>query len=171
MKTSRGTTPIPNVLIDVFMPTLTDTSWRLLCVVVRQTLGWYVSKGVRRREDWLSHVQLKKRTGRHSEALSRAIKDLVERGLIKVRSEDGASLTSASDRERYRGKLYFSLSSGLLSLIHSLSKVETRNPKGTKASHTKESIRKHFNAPQSSSYRVGGWHRAHEVTLSDTNEL
>lgn len=160
MKTSRGTTPFPNVLLDVFMQTLSDTSWRVLCVIVRQTLGWYVSKGIRKREDWLSHVQLKKRTGRHSEAVSRAIKDLVERGLIQVRGEDGASLATSSDRERYRGKLYYSLSSGLLSLIHSLSHLETRNPKGTKASHTKEIIR-------ASGARLNGWHRAGDLNSQE----
>ena len=30
----------PCVLIDRLMPTLKDTEWRLICVIVRQTVGW-----------------------------------------------------------------------------------------------------------------------------------
>ena len=33
-------TAFPNVLLDQVMPSLRDTEWRLLCVIVRQTVGW-----------------------------------------------------------------------------------------------------------------------------------
>ena len=137
MKQTRGTTPFPNVLLDVLMPSLTDTSWRILCIVVRQTLGWHVENGVRKREDWLSHSQLKRRSGRHSEAISRAIANLYDRGLIEIRSEDGDLLRTPGDRERHRGKHIYSLSSGVLSLIRSLSDIETRKSKATKQKETK----------------------------------
>lgn len=138
MKASSGTTPFPNVLLDVFMPRLSDTSWRVLCVVVRQTLGWQVSNGLRKRDDWISHGQLKKRTGRQSEAVSRAIQDLLERGLIDVRDEFGRILYRPSDRSQRGARLYFSLSAGLLGLIHTVSVEGFRNAKPTKAKKTKE---------------------------------
>lgn len=138
MKTNRGTTPFPNVLLDMFMPVLSDTSWRVLCVVARQTLGWNAGGGTRKREDWLAHSQLKKRTGRHSEAISRAIQDLIERGLIEVRDQNGQMVSDAQQRSRYGVHLYFSLSHGLLGLIHTVSVTKLRYSKPTTANLTKE---------------------------------
>ncbi len=66
------TTPFPNHLLDNAMPRLRDTEWRLLCVLVRQTLGWQnKSEGGRKQRDWLTQAQLKKRTGRDSAAPAR----------------------------------------------------------------------------------------------------
>jgi len=56
--------PFPSALLDEWLPRLKDTEWRLLCVVVRQTLGWKNGKG-RKRRDWMSQSQLMKRTGRY----------------------------------------------------------------------------------------------------------
>ena len=47
-------TPFPSHLLDDAMPLLSDTEWRVLCVVVRQTLGWEDGQGGRKREDWLT---------------------------------------------------------------------------------------------------------------------
>ena len=77
-------TPFPSYLLDDVMPLLSDTEWRLLCVFVRQTLGWEDGQGGRKRADWLTQSQLKARTGRASEAVSRAIDGLVQKGLIQV---------------------------------------------------------------------------------------
>ena len=106
-----GSTPFPNVLIDKAMPELTDTEWRLLCVVCRQTLGFASpgGRGVRRTRDWLSHGQLKARTGRASAAVSRAVDGLVRRNLIEVRTEAGELLLTPPERRRCQGKLFFSL--------------------------------------------------------------
>lgn len=35
-----GWIPFPRVLVDEVMPDLTDTEWRVLTVIVRQTIGW-----------------------------------------------------------------------------------------------------------------------------------
>lgn len=105
MRTSRveGTTPFPNPLLDHAMKFLGDTEWRVLCVVVRQTLGW------QKREDWLSHSQLKARTGREGAAVSRAVECLVHRGLIVVTDSHGRLLQSASERRRSRSRLTYAL--------------------------------------------------------------
>src|SRR5689334_4160131 len=99
------TTPFPNVLIDVFMPQLSDTEWRILSVVVRQTLGWRNREtNERKRCDWMTQSQLKARTGRESAAISAAIDQLVKRKLIECRREDGEPLHSAEARRQYRGR-------------------------------------------------------------------
>ena len=83
-------TPFPNVLLDTVMPLLKDTEWRILCVIVRQTLGWLEGagnghkEGDRKSRDWLTHSQLKQRTGRNSAAICKAVHSLVRRGLIVV---------------------------------------------------------------------------------------
>ena len=162
MKTNRGTTPFPNVILDVFMRKLKDTEFRVLCVVVRATLGYQLKTGQRKGEDWLSHSQLKARTGRHSEAVSKAIRSLVERDLVVVRGADGELLHEAAARMNHRSRLYFSLSSGLLALIETLSISEVRKSKVTKANQTKEKLinRKLRTSPS----RGGGWQRAGKVT-------
>jgi hypothetical protein len=48
-----------------------------------------------------------RRTGRQSEATSRAIGDLIRAGLLKVRADDGRVLDLASERQRYGGRMWF----------------------------------------------------------------
>lgn len=110
-----ASTPLPNVLIDQAMPELSDTEWRLLCVITRQTLGYASPDGRgRRRRDWLTHRQLKSRTGRASAAVSRAVDGLVRKGLIEVQGMDGEPLVTPAERRRCQGALFFSLSPRLL---------------------------------------------------------
>lgn len=105
MRTNRieRTTPFPNHLLDHAMKRLGDTEWRVLCLIVRQTLGW------QKREDWLSHTQLKARTGRQGEAVSRAVDFLVRRGYIVVTDARGKALKSPLERRRSRSRLTYSL--------------------------------------------------------------
>lgn len=105
----RGTTPFPNFLLDRVMPRLTDTEWRLLSVIVRQTFGWNLGGGIRKKADWMSHFQLKQRTGRQSAAISRAIDVLVKAGLISVRNEHGRPMYSAAARRRTQEHLIFAV--------------------------------------------------------------
>lgn len=151
MKRSRGTTPFPNLLIDIFMPRLGDTEWRVLCVVVRQTIGWRGSDGERKTEDWLAHSQLKRRTGRQSEAISRAIQSLIDRGLVVVKDQNGNALGRPSERSQIGKRLYFSLSPGVSGLIHNVSVSGFRNPKATKSNSTKRRR------------TGGGWQHARDV--------
>ncbi len=107
-----GTTPMPNFLLDQVMPTLSDTQWRLLCVIARQTLGWQVGKGKsgqRKQRDWLTHAQLKARTGRASAALCKAVDELVRRHLIEVQDAQGRPLSTPHERRRARSQLFYRL--------------------------------------------------------------
>jgi len=107
----RGSTPFPNALIDQAMPLLSDTAWRVLCIVVRQTFGWHDGPGRRRSADWLSHSQLKRRSGRQGAAVSRAVDALCKLRLIAVRDGSGRLLESAAERRRSRSSLFYSLRS------------------------------------------------------------
>src|ERR1051326_1992256 len=92
-------TPFPSHLLDTVMPVLKDTEWRVLCVVVRATLGWTEGAGGQRKpQDWLTQSQLKERTGRASEAISHAIDTLVKKGLLEVHDEIGRMLASPQER-------------------------------------------------------------------------
>lgn len=103
-----NTTPFPNFLLDRVMPHLCDTEWRMLCVIVRMTIGWQKS------EDWLSHSQLKGRTGRESAAVSRAVDSLVKRGMVVIRDHNERRLHTAAERRRSRSRLVFEVHPRLL---------------------------------------------------------
>ena len=104
-------TPLPNAFLDHAMPFLNDTEWRLLCVITRATLGWVKGSDMdeRKTRDWLTHSQLMARTGRSSEAVSRALKTLVIRHLVEVQNQRGELLLTAQERRRNGGRLYYSL--------------------------------------------------------------
>jgi len=108
-------TPVPNALLDEVMPKLRDTELRVVLVIVRQTLGWVDREtGKRRISDWISQGQLKKKTGRASEAISRSIDVLVRSRVIEVCDYLGRPLMSASARRKARHRVYYSLSKRLL---------------------------------------------------------
>jgi DNA-binding MarR family transcriptional regulator len=109
------TTPFPSALLDQVMPTLKDTEWRLLCVIVRQTLGWRdAATGGRKKWDWLTQRQLIRRTGRSSEAISRAINSLVRHGIIEAQSRTGRPLVTPIERRQARGHIRYALCSQFL---------------------------------------------------------
>ncbi|MCX6381060.1 MAG: hypothetical protein NT023_16585 [Armatimonadetes bacterium] len=108
-------TAFPNALVDEEMPRLSDTEWRILCVLVRQTLGWQEEGGGSRKvRDWLTNSQLKTRTGRESAAVSRAIQSLLIKRLIVVEDIEGKPLLASRQRQRQLGRLYFRLHPRLL---------------------------------------------------------
>ena len=105
--------PVPVRLVDEVMPTLKDTELRILLIVLRQTSGWKSDRaetGSNRRtkyRDWLSHSQLCRRTGRGSDAVSRAVASLAASGLIIVEDAGGRSLLTPQERRRCLGRLYY----------------------------------------------------------------
>lgn len=109
-------TKMPNTLLDHAMPLLKDTEWRLLCVIVRQTIGWLGPDGKSKSSDWLTRRQLMERTGRHSEAISEAIAGLIEKRLIRACDEAGNSLSQPSQRRNARGRIQYGLHPALWKL-------------------------------------------------------
>ena len=152
-------TAFPNALVDEEMPNLSDTEWRILCVLVRQTLGWQEEGGGSRKvRDWLTNSQLKTRTGRESAAVSRAIQSLLIKRMIVVEDSEGKPLLASRQRQCQLGRLYFRLHPRLLPqanetantaksfsvLEGSVSKVARKVTKceNTKAKTTKETVYK-----------------------------
>jgi hypothetical protein len=101
-------TAFPNVLLDQVMPSLKDTEWRLLCVIVRQTEGWS-QNGKPKARDWMSQRQLMQKTGRNSAALSAALRQLVGRGLVEAQTASGEPLDTPQARRRHRGAIYYAV--------------------------------------------------------------
>ncbi|MES2464667.1 MAG: replication protein [Armatimonadota bacterium] len=96
--------PVPCAYIDEIMPWLTDTEWRVLVVVIRQTRGW------KKERDWIARSQLAYRTGRSLDAVSRAVDGLARSGLILIEDGSGNLLRSPAERRRRsRDRLHYRL--------------------------------------------------------------
>jgi phage replication O-like protein O len=120
-------TKTPNVVIDQLMPTLRDTEFRVLVVIVRSTLGWNRDEHAVR----LTYRMLQARTGRSSEAVAAALHSLERQGLIHViggrRSKTSAKRsngTSKSEADIYRKERRKQLSVARLST----DEVQTAEP-------------------------------------------
>ncbi len=133
--TLQGTTPVPNILFDTFLPLLSDTELRVLLVVNRATLGWKEGTG-RKESDWLSHRQLQARTGRAGASVSGAIERLVRRGLLVVQDGSGGLRDSARSRRAARGRLYYRLSDALLAPDQAHASEERGNLRSATATHS-----------------------------------
>jgi len=101
-----NTTQTPNIIFNGLMREMTDTELRVVLIVTRATLGWILDKekGVRKEQDWISHSQLKQKTGRESGALSKAINSCIQKQWIEARDKDGNVLDTKIKR---RGKNIF----------------------------------------------------------------
>ena len=172
-------TSMPNALLDTYMPRLRDTEWRVLCVVVRQTIGWSTATGARRTKDWISHAQLKRRTGRSGESVSTAIDSLVRQGLLSVEDSRGRQLRTSTSRKNRFGRIYFSLGPMLETAIQEPSR-ETRveKSKATKDSLDKRNLYK--KQKEDSTVAAGdrserGWFRvdgiADQIGAAETSNL
>lgn len=98
-----NTTPVPNLILDEWMPILKDVQFRILMVVTRQTMGWVEDSetGRRKAQDWISHSQLILKTGRESRAISDALKVLVDHyGIIEAVNNRGDLLDTPAKRRK-----------------------------------------------------------------------
>lgn len=106
----RYTTPVPNEIFDVYVRELKPGELKVLLVIVRQTLGYVVSKKNKQRRvrAWLSQLRLTQLTGLSRKAISQAIAGLVERNIILVTDEENNALVAPDERKHHR-KLFFQL--------------------------------------------------------------
>lgn len=107
-----NTTQIPNIILDEWLPRLNDIEFRILLVIVRQTLGWVMDddSGRRKERDWLSTSQLEQKTGRKHSQISLGIKSLIEeRELIEATDKDGNILDTGEKRRNNRGQIFYRL--------------------------------------------------------------
>ncbi len=140
-----NTTQIPNLILDEVMPQLSDTEFRVLMVICRQTLGWIENRetGRRKEKDWISYSQLIEKTGRSREAIAEALKSLREKHLIETYDQSG-NLLSREDRLSGCRKLYYRLST---SGVEKGKKSEKLTFKSQESRLTKETLTKENTLP------------------------
>src|SRR3989344_5856362 len=109
-----NTTQTPNIIFNGLMKEMSDTELRVVLIVTRATLGWIMDreKGMRKEEDWISHSQLKHKTGRESGAISKAIDRCIQKDWIEARDHGGELLDT---KDKRRGKnIYYRLGPAIL---------------------------------------------------------
>jgi DNA-binding Lrp family transcriptional regulator len=72
--------PVYNVVFDVIMPDLSPSAFKILCVAIRQTLGWQ-----NKEQDIISYSQFQEKANLARATVARAIQENLEKGyLIRV---------------------------------------------------------------------------------------
>lgn len=118
-----NSTQVPNIILDYWMPKLSDTSFKILLTITRQTIGYIEDKdsGMRKKEDWISYSQLINKTGRKAPAIVMALRDLEEKKLIEIRDSKGNILETKEER---RGKrLFYRLNTKFLNIDETTKKT------------------------------------------------
>ena len=86
-----GFTTFNNYILDHIMPDLSANGWKVLCVAIRQTIGWQDEETAsgRREMEVISYSQFRQMTGIGSDqTVARAIKECVDRGyMLRVPGE------------------------------------------------------------------------------------
>ena len=103
--------PVPARYFDEDMPYLSDAEWRVLCIIIRQTLGWIDREnlGSRKQRDWISQSQFREKTGKSRDSISRAIAGLLTHNLIVIENHRGELMHTARARQKIRDRLYYRL--------------------------------------------------------------
>jgi hypothetical protein len=99
------TTDVPNLILDN-IDAFSDCEYRVITCISRATFGWH--KGA----DWLTRSEIARRIGRTRQSVTIAVKSLVDRHLLIVRSASGELLDSPEARQRVgreHGHILFSL--------------------------------------------------------------
>jgi DNA replication protein DnaD len=97
-------TQIPNILFDTYLPELKESELKILLVVMRQTYGWIDTKTCNRKtRDRISRTQFIQKTGLSCKIVSKAIKGLVDKGLLTITDQIGNLLHNSEER---KGKNY-----------------------------------------------------------------
>jgi hypothetical protein len=86
-----GFTMFNNYILDHIMPDLSASSWKVLCVAIRQTIGWQdeEAESGRREMEVISYSRFRQMTGIGSDqTVARAIKECVDKGyMLRVPGE------------------------------------------------------------------------------------
>jgi hypothetical protein len=161
-----NTTQVPNNLFNEEMQKMKDTELRITLIVARKTLGWILDSetGMRKEEDWISHYQLIKFTGRSSRALSTAIENCVKKGWIEARDEQGKILDTK--KKRAGKKIYYRLGGIFLNKVGKSSEGTSEKSKEVTQTSEKSSIEK-SSIEESKDYKSN---RFTKETLLQNNE-
>ncbi len=96
----QQTTQYPNILVDKYLPNLTESELKMILVIIRQTNGWIDKRtGQRKTRDRISHGQFIQKTGLCRKVISNTIKSLVEKDLITITDRYGNLLHHPESRK------------------------------------------------------------------------
>jgi len=140
-----NTTQIPNNLFNGEMAKMKDTELRITLLVARKTLGWILDlkTGMRKEEDWISHFQLMKFTGKKSRALSTAIDNCIKNNWIEARDNKGNILDTP--QKRAGKKIFYRLGEIFLSKVETPAKSAEVSQTPAKSAIAKSAIVKSAN--------------------------
>jgi len=113
-----NTTPVPNVIFDIYLKELNSAELKVLLVVIRQTFGWADRRGMfgRKETDWISGKQLIQKTGSSKRAITSAIDVLVRKKIIEILDDKGNILDNPLKRQG-KTKLYYRIDSGVYNTV------------------------------------------------------
>jgi len=95
-------TQVPNILLDTYLPHLTESELKILLVIIRQTNGW-IDKftGKRKTKDRITQSQFRIKTGLSKRIISKTLKMLSDKSLIQIYDRKHSLLLDSLER---RGK-------------------------------------------------------------------
>lgn len=139
-----NSTQVPNYIIDEIMPTLNGSTFKILLVIIRQTLGWIEDKktGKRKEKDWISYTKLQEKTGLHRESISMGLKELEEKDLIEIFNSKAELVSHGENTGKPK---FYRLKTMSENPIGGKKLVGKSNQTGRKIEHTKETITKVVN--------------------------
>lgn len=104
----KHTTQVPNFILDTYLPLLTPAELKVLLVVIRQTIGWINNRtGQRKKRDWISSYQFQKKTGLSPRIITKAIRSLEGKNLLRITDPQGTELSAPL--RKGRRYLYYSI--------------------------------------------------------------
>lgn len=78
---------VDNHFIDHIMPHVTGTEWKVVCSVLRKTVGWRSEEGGRREWAQISVDEFQKMTGHERQAVIAAVREMLLRTSIERRTQ------------------------------------------------------------------------------------
>jgi len=107
-------TQTPNIILDEWLSKLSGPEFKIIMLLVRQTIGWTQNSetGRRKDRDWMNLKQIMKKTGiRSDRTVSKSIANLSDNlKIIETVTETGFQLINPLKREQHSGKIYYRLS-------------------------------------------------------------
>ena len=95
----KKTTHVPNELFDLYLKRLTFSELKLILYIIRQTYGWKLRNGKRKKRDRITYNLFQKKTGLSKRVISDVIQSLIIKHLISVTDYDGNKLHTPEERK------------------------------------------------------------------------
>lgn len=96
---NQGFTKVSDILLDIWLPKLSEAELKLLLTIIRQTIGW------NKQRDRISHSQFQKKTGLSPRSITKAVESLSSRDFIKITDPTGKELSPK--HRKYRSDIHY----------------------------------------------------------------